>query len=111
MTEMANSGESDFVVIAEFQVKEGSLDSFLAVAIDDATHSVSDEPGCLQFDVCCSTDRPNLVTFYEVYQSREAFDAHLKAPHLLRFQAAFPELIEAELPVRFLNRMHPRKGA
>ncbi len=111
MTQTANSGATAFVVIAEFQVKEGALDSFLAAAIDDATHSVRDEPGCLQFDVNCGIDCPNRVTFYEVYQSREAFDAHLQTPHLLRFQAAFPDLIETELPVRFLNRSHPRTGA
>ena len=112
MTEIGTSVEkSEFVVIAEFLVNEGSLDAFLTVAIDDATHSVSDEPGCLQFDVSCSADRPNMVTFYEVYKSRAAFDAHLEAPHLIRFQEAFPDLVEAELPVKFLSRMHPQEGA
>ena len=46
----------------------------------------------------------NNVVFYEVYDDRQAFDDHLKTPHLDRFREAFPALIEEELPVRFLNR-------
>jgi len=112
MSEIGNSAETaEFVVVAEFKVKEGAMNSFLAIAIDDAKHSVSDEPGCLGFDVTCGTESPNMVVFYEVYQSRAAFDAHLETPHLARFREAFPALIEAELPVKFLSRVHPRKGA
>jgi quinol monooxygenase YgiN len=40
-----------FVVIAEFVVKPDCIDAFLALARDDASHSVADEPGCRQFDV------------------------------------------------------------
>lgn len=112
MTETNKFNSTDeFVVIAEFLVKEGAMDSFLAIAIDDASHSVSDEPGCLQFDVTCAAETPNRVVFYEVYQSRSAFDAHLETPHLARFKAAIPALVETEFPVKFLNRLHPREGA
>ncbi|CUW98737.1 conserved hypothetical protein [Agrobacterium fabacearum S56] len=92
-----------FVVIAEFRVKPDAMDVFLNAAQDDATHSVQDEPGCRQFDVV-RPESGNNVVFYEVYDSREAFDDHLKTPHLNRFREAFPALIEEELPVRFLNR-------
>jgi len=92
-----------FVVIAEFRVKPDAMDAFLNAAQDDAKHSVQDEPGCRQFDVV-RPESGNNVVFYEVYDSREAFDDHLKTPHLDRFREAVPALIEEELPVRFLNR-------
>ncbi|MBU4529516.1 MAG: antibiotic biosynthesis monooxygenase [Hoeflea sp.] len=95
-----------FAVIAQFEVKPGMREDFLAIARDDANHSVADEPGCLQFDICTSEDDPDLVTFYEVYKSREAFDSHLETPHLDRFRRAFPALIEVERPVRFLSCDH-----
>lgn len=95
-----------FAVIAQFEVKPGMREDFLAIARDDADHSVANEAGCLQFDICTSNDEPDLVTFYEVYQSREAFDAHLETPHLDRFRQAFPALIEIERPVRFLSCDH-----
>ena len=99
-----------FAVIAQFDVKPGKREAFLAIARDDALHSVADEPGCLQFDICTSDDDPDLVTFYEVYRSREAFDAHLETPHLDRFRQAFPALIEIERPVRFLSCDHNHRN-
>ncbi len=96
-----------FVVIAEFQVKPGKMDAFLEAALDDARHSVADEPGCRQFDVIRPEDSDDTVVFYEVYDSRADFDAHLETPHLARFRDAFPPLIVEERPVRFSQRQHP----
>ncbi|MGX7705193.1 putative quinol monooxygenase [Methylobacterium sp. Gmos1] len=93
-----------FVVIAEFRVKPGCLDAFLDLAHDDARSSVAGEPGCSAFDVAVSESDPRTVVFYEVYDDRAAFDAHLETPHLARFRAGFPALIEEERPVRFLAR-------
>ena len=95
-----------FVVIPEFVVKPGCLDAFLALAQDDASHSVADEPGCRQFDVVQMEEASHHVLFYEVYDSRAAFDAHLQTPHLARFREGFPALISEERPVRFANRHH-----
>jgi hypothetical protein len=39
------------VVIPEFVVKPDCIDAFLALALDDASYSLADEPGCRQFDV------------------------------------------------------------
>ncbi len=63
--------------------------------------SVADEPGCRQFDIVQLEATSNAVLFYEVYDNRAAFDAHLETPHLGRFRAGFPALIVAERPVRF----------
>jgi quinol monooxygenase YgiN len=93
-----------FVVIAEFTVKPGAMPAFLALAHDDARLSVAHEPGCLAFDVAVAQDDPGAVVFYEVYDDRAAFDAHLQTPHLARFRAGFPALIVAERAVRFLER-------
>jgi quinol monooxygenase YgiN len=94
-----------FVVIAEFVIKEACMDSFLTHAFDDARHSVADEAGCLQFDVLRTGEGTNGVVFYEVYTSRQAFDEHLKTPHVARFRAILSDHVEAERPVRFLGRL------
>lgn len=99
-----------FAVIAEFEVKPGMGGDFLAIARADARHSVADEPGCLQFDICTSDEDPDLVAFYEVYRSRAAFDAHLATPHLNLFRQKFPALITVERPVRFLSCEHNHRG-
>jgi len=96
-----------FVVIAEFQVKPDKMNVFLEAAYDDARHSVADETACRQFDVIRPETCSDTVIFYEVYDSRAAFEAHLETPHLARFREAFPPLIVEERPVRFSSRQYP----
>ena len=104
---MTTLNSQAFVVIAEFQVKPGKLAAFLEAASEDARHSVADEPGCRQFDIICPEGSDDAVVFYEVYDSRAAFDAHLETLHLGRFREAFPPLIVEERPVRFSTRQYP----
>ena len=102
-----NKQQQAYVVIAEFRVKPGAMAAFLAAAEDDARHSVADEPGCRQFDVVRQDGEGDTVVFYEVYDDRAAFDAHLGTPHLARFREAFPPLVVEQRPVRFGKRTHP----
>ncbi|MDE0533195.1 MAG: putative quinol monooxygenase [Albidovulum sp.] len=105
---MANGDSGGaFVVLAEFEVKDGKIEEFLALARDDSKHSVQDEPGCRQFDVLLSPDEPNVVAFYEVYDTREDFDAHLTTPHFDRFASRHLELIVAQRPARFFTLSFP----
>ena len=51
-TIMSQPGKpAPFVVIPAIVVKCDCMHAFLALAQDDASHSVADEPGCRQFDV------------------------------------------------------------
>jgi quinol monooxygenase YgiN len=66
---------------------------------------VADEAGCLQFDVLQPEGTPQGVVFYEVYRSRQAFDAHLDTPHVARFRAILTDHVASERPVRTLVRL------
>ena len=99
-----------FVVIPEFQVRPGCMDAFLAAAADDARHSVANEPGCQQFDVVRPEGSEDIVVFYEVYDSRAAFEAHLETPHLARFRDAFPPLIVEEKASALRRTAAPMTG-
>ena len=39
------------------------------------------EEGCIFFDVLFDDKDPLLLRFYEAYENKQAFEAHLKAPH------------------------------
>jgi quinol monooxygenase YgiN len=99
-----NKKDDAFVVIAEFEVAPDCLGAFLELAGDDASHSVVDEPGCRQFDIIRPEAAPNDVLFYEVYDSREAFDAHRTTPHFARFHDGWATLAVTERLVRFCHR-------
>ena len=96
-----------FVVTVWFDILPSRMNEFLPLIRENARRSIADEPGCRQFDVICPEGGSDTVVFYEVYDSRAAFDAHLETPHLERFRQAFPPLIIEERPVRFAERQHP----
>ena len=45
------------------------------------------ERGCVQYVAHRSSEEPGRFFLYEVCTHRAAFEAHLQAPHFLRFQA------------------------
>ncbi len=95
-----------YVVLPQFDVAEDNLAAFLEAARDDAEKSLALEPGCRQFDVFVDRSlSPVKVMFYEVYDDRAAFDAHLETQHLAAFRDAL-SLVE-EGPVGFFERVTP----
>lgn len=97
-----------FVVIAEFQVPAAAREEFLALCGYDSERSVADEPGCHQFDVVTIDDAPEVVTLYEVYDDRAAFDYHLTTPHFQKFSEGLEKYGVTTIQVRFFTRQFPK---
>ncbi len=92
------------VIIAEFDVKPGAMDAFLAAALVDAEASVRDEPGCRRFDVLTPDEGGDTVVLYEIYDDDAAFAAHLRTPHFAAFRDAIADLEES----RRVGKYRPR---
>jgi len=77
-----------YVVIAELTVPPDRLAEFIAHSLEDGRDSVANEPGCRQFDVAVAADGSPTAVFYQVYDDRVAFEAHLQTPHFFRWRDA-----------------------
>jgi len=99
---MAHSADA-LVIIAEFTLTPEGRNTFLDIAYKDAIDSVTNEPGCQQFDVLISEDDPLQVTLYEAYDDEQAFTAHLAAPHFAPFRDETPALIVSQKVRRFIR--------
>ena len=75
-----------YVIVATLQAKPGSREDLLRALLDDAKSSLQNEPGCLRFDIVHEEQNPNHIFLYEVYKDKVAFDAHVKAPHMVKFR-------------------------
>jgi (4S)-4-hydroxy-5-phosphonooxypentane-2,3-dione isomerase len=77
-----------YIVTVLFKIHEAHYQEFAAAMKVNASTSLATEPGCHQFDVCegGSAERPEIF-LYEVYDSKEAFQAHLLMPHFVKFNA------------------------
>ena len=97
--------KSAFVVVAEFTVKPGCMEQFLALARADAHGSVTNEAGCQHFDAVQPQDAPDTIILYEVYDDRAAFDTHQKTAHYAPFRDGVPPLTVGPPVVRFCSRL------
>jgi len=82
-----------FAVTVLFQIAEGQMDAFMPLMTDNAQISLKSEPGCRQFDVCTTPERPQDVFLYEIYDDETAFKAHLESAHFKVFDAKVSGLI------------------
>jgi quinol monooxygenase YgiN len=85
-----------YTILVEFDLKPGSRAAFMPLMLENARSSLSDEPGCLVFDVLSRADDEERVVLYEIYRDKSAFADHLKAPHFLSFDAAIGDHVAAK---------------
>jgi (4S)-4-hydroxy-5-phosphonooxypentane-2,3-dione isomerase len=95
-----------YVVIVDIDVHASELDAFMREMRANARASLSDEPGCRQFEVCVDPQRPTSVFLYELYDDKAAFDQHLATEHFKRFDAV-TKAMTAGKQVRILERVEP----
>ena len=53
------------------------------------------EKGCRRYEHYLSPEKENVIFIYEEWESREALEAHLKTPHMLKFFKVSASWIES----------------
>lgn len=97
--------EGGYVVLVSITVNTGFGEHFAAAIKANAAQSLSAEPGCWVFDVAADGTGAEFC-LYEVYEDKQAFEAHLKSEHFL----AFDELTRswtASKTVKTFERLKP----
>ena len=88
-------------VLATIELAEGRRDDFLA-EFGKIVPLVLEEQGCLEYgpmvDVPTSigaqaSTRENVVTVVEKWESVEALEAHLLAPHMIEYRKTVKEMV------------------
>jgi len=88
----AGSGQSEprsgepYVRIAELEIDPRHLDAYKAILAEEQEASVRLEPGVVMLHSVAIVGQPNQIRLLEVYASRSAYEAHLDAPHFLRYK-------------------------
>lgn len=82
-----------YAVVVTFVIKPDSIAAFMPLMLANAQTSLTQEDGCLQFDVATDPDRVGEVLLYEIYTNRAAFDLHLASAHFKSFDAAVADMI------------------
>lgn len=95
------AGVNSFHVIAVLTAKEGKEQELL-----DALRGLAEasrlEPGCQHY-VPYAADKGGRFYVDEIYDSAEAFDAHLASGHFKAAAESFPALLEGEVVIDFVK--------
>ena len=83
-------------VCVTFDVDSHYLDEFMELMCENAKTSLEEEDGCQQFDVCSNPENANEIFLYEIYDSPDAFQIHLKSQHFQVFDTAVKNMITSK---------------
>ena len=88
-------------VIATIELAEGRRDDFLQI-FHELVPKVHEEPGCIEYAPTVDVEtnipsqgpaRADVVTVVEQWESIEALEAHLMAPHMLEYRQRVTEMV------------------
>jgi quinol monooxygenase YgiN len=81
------------VRIAELEIDPRQLGAYKAILAEEQEASVRLEPGVLMLHSVSITEAPTQIRLLEVYASRAAYEAHLKAPHFIKYKTATEKMV------------------
>jgi quinol monooxygenase YgiN len=72
--------------IAKIEVDSAYLEPYKAALAENAKASMEQEPGVLTLQAVFDKAHPTRITVFEVYASEDAYQAHLKTAHFLKYK-------------------------
>ncbi len=87
-------------IVANIQANPDKID-LVKVELGKLVPITRAENGCLQYDLHQDNENPGHFLFYENWESRELWQAHMNAPHL----AAYMEATEGAVADFTLNEL------
>jgi quinol monooxygenase YgiN len=83
------------VRIAELEIDLAQLETYKAALREEIETSIRVEPGVLALYAVSEKDNPARIRIFEVYANEEAYRAHLKTPHFLKYNTGTQQMVRS----------------
>jgi quinol monooxygenase YgiN len=83
------------VRMAELEIEPTQISAYTALLAEEIAASVANEAGVLMLHAVALKGNPAQIRILEVYASREAYEAHLKTTHFLKYKAATADMVKS----------------
>lgn len=70
-------------VVAKSEIKENQIETYKRLA-KDLIHETRKEQGCISYELFQDIDHPNICSFIEAWEDKEALGRHMKSAHYER---------------------------
>lgn len=84
---------SKLTIVARIEAKPGQID-LVKTELEKLIEITRTEEGCLQYDLHRDNDNPALFLFFENWESRELWQAHMGTRHLQDYMTATEGAVE-----------------
>lgn len=81
--------------LANIVVDDAQLEQYRAALQEQAETALRIEPGVLMLYAVADKKNPTHITILERYASEAAYQAHLKAPHFLKYKATVKDMVKS----------------
>lgn len=100
----ASPSSSDIRIVAVLKAEQGQ-EAVLHEVLLQLIPLVRQEPGCIEYTLHISLDRPGLFVFYETWVDQAAIDRHGQTPHFLAFAGRCETLLAEPMDVMVLGKL------
>jgi quinol monooxygenase YgiN len=84
-----------YMQIAEIEVHPARLDEYKAAVAEQTEAAVRLEPGVLLLYSLTNKEEPTRITVFEIYRDQSSYQAHLQAPHFLKYKATVEPMVKS----------------
>lgn len=92
---MAQTADARVVRMAELEIDPPQLDAYRAFLTEEIEASIHIEPGVLSLNAVAVKGSPHRIRILEVYADQAAYEAHLKAPHFLKYKTGTAKMVRS----------------
>jgi quinol monooxygenase YgiN len=106
---------SPMVRIAELEIDPAQIEAYKTILAEEQEASVRLEPGVLMLHSVAIKDQPTHIRLLEVYASRSAYEAHVEAPHFVKYKVSTEKMVKSlrlipATPILLCSKSKSRAG-
>lgn len=83
------------VRLAKLVIDSAQLESYKAILKEGIETAVRVEPGVLTLYAVSEKAKPTHITILEIYANEDAYNAHLKTPHFLKYKTGTKDMVKS----------------
>jgi quinol monooxygenase YgiN len=87
--------KSQMVRLAKLVIDSTQLESYNAFLKEEIEASVRIEPGVITLYAVSEKKKPTHITILEIYANEDAYKAHIKTPHFLKYKNGTKDMVKA----------------
>ena len=92
----ADSQPGRFMVrVAEIDINPQYLEEYKSILKEEAEASVRLEPGVIAIFPMFERENSTKIRILEIYLNKEAYEAHLKSPHFIKYKTSTMHMVKA----------------